>query len=71
VTGLVVKIDPAHRELIVSCQEVPGRMAAMAMPFQVRDSKALQNLHPGVKIRFNALDDRDKVLADDIEILPF
>jgi protein SCO1/2 len=71
VTGLIIKVNPAHRQLTISCQEVPGRMAAMVMPFQVRDGKALGDLRPGLKIRFNALEDRDKAFADNIEILPF
>jgi protein SCO1/2 len=71
VTGLIVRVDSAHRQLIVSCQEVPGRMGAMVMPFQVQDAKALQGLRPALKIRFNAQEDRDKILAENIEIVTF
>jgi len=35
VTGLVLKVDKSHHEMLVSCQSIPGYMEAMAMPFPV------------------------------------
>jgi len=71
VTGLIVKVDSAHRQMIVSCQEAPGHMGAMVMSFEVRDAKALRDLRPALKVRFNALEEREKIFADNIEIVPF
>lgn len=38
VTGLVLKIDQAHRTFVVSCRAIPGYMEAMVMPIPVRDA---------------------------------
>ena len=51
-SGLVVKVDPAHRSMIVSCQSVPGYMDAMTMPFDVREAKSLDGIKPGTAIDF-------------------
>jgi protein SCO1 len=59
--GIVLKVDEAHRSLVVSCEVIPGYMDAMAMPFAVLDSRALTALKPGTTIRFTIVE-RDKVL---------
>ena len=71
VTGLIIRVDPSRLELVVSCEEIPGRMAAMVMPFRIRDAKALQSLRPGLKVRFNVVEERDTAFAENLAILPF
>lgn len=48
--GTVISIDTAHGSANIDGQEVPGFMAAMAMPYPVHDSKALAALTPGDQI---------------------
>ena len=48
--GTVISIDTAHNSANIDGQEVPGFMAAMAMPYPVHDSKALAALSPGDQI---------------------
>ena len=50
--GLVLKVDRSMRALVVSCQDIPGYMDAMVMPFTVREAKALDGLAPGMVVEF-------------------
>src|SRR5262252_1857518 len=51
-TGMVLKVDPARNSFTASCQEIPGYMAAMTMPFEVRQRKELDGLVPGAIVEF-------------------
>ena len=42
--GLVLNVDRPNRTLVVSCQDIPGYMDAMVMPFTVREAKTLGGL---------------------------
>ena len=46
-TGTIVSIDRPTRSLVINADAVPGFMAAMAMPYKVKDASALDNLIPG------------------------
>ncbi len=48
--GTVISVDVAHGSANIDGQEIPGFMAAMAMPYPVHDSKALVALSPGDQI---------------------
>jgi protein SCO1/2 len=48
--GTVISVDTAHGSANIDGQEVPGFMAAMAMPYLVHDSKALAALSAGDQI---------------------
>jgi protein SCO1 len=66
--GIVLKVDVAHRSLVVSCDAIPGYMDAMEMPFAVEDSKALAALKPGETVRFTMVE-RGKVLyAENVQV---
>jgi protein SCO1/2 len=52
VTGMVISVDLAHRVFTASVQEIPHYMAAMTMPFEVRDARELEALAPGVVVSF-------------------
>ncbi|MGH9783985.1 MAG: copper-binding protein [Terriglobia bacterium] len=45
--GKVVSIDKAAKSVVVDHEEIPGFMAAMAMPYAVKDETLLDNLTPG------------------------
>ena len=55
VTGMVLKVDPAARTVVVSHERIPGFMDAMAMPFEVRDAAELRGLVPGAVVEFTLL----------------
>ncbi len=52
VKGMVLELDPANRSFVVSHETIPGVMEAMAMPFDVRDSRELEGLTPGTAVEF-------------------
>jgi protein SCO1/2 len=52
VKGLILKLDPAHKIVVVSSDAIPGYMDAMTMPYSVRDVKDLQGLRPGMLVDF-------------------
>jgi len=50
-TGRVVSIDKAAQSINVDGDEIPGFMAAMTMPYQVKDAAVLEKLSPGDQIK--------------------
>jgi len=71
VKGMVLKIDAPNKTLVVSCQDIPGYMEAMAMPFHVRDTKELEGLTPGTPIAFTLVVESDKSFAESIQAQPY
>jgi len=67
-SGIVLKIDPPHHSMIVSCRDIPGFMEAMAMPINVRDAKALDSIRPGAMIDFTLVVNKEDSYAEDITI---
>jgi len=45
--GKVVSTNPATGEVTLDHQAIPGFMDAMTMPYKLRDSRILSELHPG------------------------
>lgn len=68
VTGLVLKVDPAHKTFLVSCQSIPGYMEAMTMPFDVRHSQDLDGVGPGMTVEFTLVVDARSSHAEQIQI---
>ena len=64
--GLVLKVDPENRSLVVSCDTIPGYMDAMEMPFAVQDSKTLATLKPGMTVRFTMVERANVLYAENI-----
>jgi protein SCO1/2 len=58
-TGRVVSIDKSARSINVDGDAIPGFMAAMTMPYQVKDASLLEKLSPGDQIK------ADIVVGDD------
>jgi len=42
--GRVLEKDPASNEVTVDHQEIPGFMAAMTMPYEVKDAEAMREM---------------------------
>ncbi len=67
-SGMVLKVDPQHKTFVVSCQAIPGYMAAMTMPFDVRAPKDLDGVVPGAMVEFNLVVDQEAAYAENIRI---
>ncbi len=52
VRGVVKEVRAADREVVIKHEEIPGYMAAMTMPFDVKDAKELDGLAPGDTVNF-------------------
>ena len=65
-TGKVVSIDKAARSINVDGDEIPGFMAAMTMPYQVRDAGVLDKLSPGDQIKAEIVMGNDGVYLENI-----
>jgi protein SCO1/2 len=68
VTGIVLRVDRAHGTFEASCQEIPGYMAAMAMPFTVRDAATIAGLQPGADIDFTLVVEKNRSYAEGVRI---
>jgi protein SCO1/2 len=51
--GVVVRVDPAAKTMVVSTESVPGFMAAMVMPFTVQAADVLKDVRPGATVEFD------------------
>jgi protein SCO1/2 len=45
--GQIISLDPAHELVTVKHDDIKGFMPAMTMPYNVKDTKALEGLAPG------------------------
>ena len=57
--GMVLKVDPARKRVIISHDAITGVMPAMTMPFEVRDAKELGGLVPGTIVSFTLVLQKD------------
>jgi len=65
-TGRVVSIDKPAHSISVDGDEIPGFMAAMTMPYQVKDIGVLDKLSPGVQIKAEIVMGNDGVYLENI-----
>lgn len=70
-TGLVLKVDPDHKSIVVSCNAIPGVMDAMDMSLAVVNPKQLDGVNPGTMIEFTLITDASSVRAESIRIRPY
>jgi protein SCO1 len=66
--GLILKVDPAQKTMIVSTAAISGFMEAMTMPYSVRDAKELAGLKPGTMIDFTLVVQKDSSYAEAIHV---
>jgi Cu/Ag efflux protein CusF len=69
VRGEVVKLDPERSR--ITLKHAPIRMikmAAMTMPFKVKDAAMLAPLKPGDRVRFEVLEHDSELIVQAIEI---
>lgn len=67
-SGLVLKVDAAHRTAVISCKEIPGYMAAMEMPLRIASTTEFAALKPGVMIDFVLVADKNEVYAESVRL---
>ncbi|HXR15147.1 MAG TPA: SCO family protein [Terriglobales bacterium] len=70
-TGLVLKVDPPRRTILVSCESIPGYMDAMTMFFSARDPKTLTRLEPGLMVDFTLVVSGKSSYAEGIHVRDF
>jgi protein SCO1/2 len=68
---MVVKLDPAHNTMVVSCETISGFMEAMTMPFTVRDQHDIATLTPGTMVQFTIVVDGDMSYAEHVRSVPY
>jgi protein SCO1/2 len=68
-TGRVVSIDKASQSITIDGDEIPGFMAAMTMPYQVKDASALDKLSPGDEIKGEIVVGNDEAYLENIVVV--
>src|SRR5580704_15169955 len=71
VTGLVLKVDPAHGAFTVSCNRIPGYMDAMVMTFPVRKPESLNGIQTSAIVEFVLHVDDKSSFAENIRVRSF
>lgn len=61
-TGIVVEINQAAGKLVIDQKSIPGYMGAMTMPYAVSSPHLLEQVKPGMDIKFR-LDKRKNVIV--------
>ena len=59
--GVVQKVVPADRRVVIAHDDIPGFMRAMTMSFEVKNPALLEKLTPGERVRFT-LEKTDQTL---------
>lgn len=68
VRGMVVSVDAAGAGIVVSHEAIPGVMAAMTMPFEVRDRRELAGIGPGMTVSFTLVVSEDGAVAERLRV---
>ena len=66
--GKVISIDQQQSSVMIDGQEIPGFMAAMAMPYPVHDAKTLSSLGPGDEITADVVVTGDAAYLENIVV---
>ena len=71
VAGMVLDVDRARLTFRASIQEIPGFMAAMAMPFEVRQRTDLDGVVPGSSVAFTLVVKGNSSYAERIRVIRY
>jgi protein SCO1 len=69
--GMVLKVDTHDKSLLVSCDNIPGLMQAMTMPFTVRHAGELAGVTPGAIVTFTLVVNQNSSYAEHIRVQPY
>lgn len=67
-SGMVLKVDPAHKSFVVSHDSVPGVMDGMTMSFDVSEPKELEGVMPGMTVEFTLVLERKSAHVEHVRI---
>lgn len=67
--GILLEVNPAKHQIVVSCDAIPGYMEAMVMPFSVPASEDLKALAPGNTVRFSVVEKEDAAYAEHLQVV--
>jgi protein SCO1/2 len=65
-TGRVVSVDKPNHSINVDGDEIPGFMAAMTMPYQVKESSVFDKVAPGDRIQAEIALENDGAYLENI-----
>ena len=68
-TGRIVSIDKPSQSITVDGDEIPGFMAAMTMPYQVKDAGALDKLSRGDQIKAEIVLENNGAYLEDVVVV--
>ena len=66
--GKVVSVDKQAKTVTVDHEAIPGFMAAMAMPYNVKPERELDRLSPGASITADVVVDNDEYWLENVAI---
>ena len=68
VQGVVVEVKPLEKSVTIKHQAIPGYMAAMTMPYTVKDDSLLDKLSPGDQITADVVVSGDSSWLENIVV---
>ena len=68
ITGKVVSVDKAKKQVVLAHHDIPGFMKAMTMDFKVKDEWTLDVMEPGDKLSGQLVVDPDGAYIEGISI---
>jgi protein SCO1/2 len=68
-TGRVVSVDTPKQQVTVDAGDIPGFMAAMTMPYPVKNPNVLQPLSPEDQIKADVVVNGNDVYLENIEVV--
>ncbi|HET9270752.1 MAG TPA: SCO family protein [Vicinamibacterales bacterium] len=71
VRGMVLSVDAARKTVVVSHDSIPGVMAAMAMPFDVRNARELEGVVPGAIVSFTLVIAKESSHAEGLRVVRY
>lgn len=67
--GVVVQVDTAHMRIMIDHEEIPDYMAAMTMPFRVKDSTLLLKVAEGDSVQATLAVSRAESWLETVDVL--
>jgi len=71
VRGMVLSVDAARKTFVVSHDAIAGVMAAMAMPFEVKNAADLEGVVPGAVVSFTLVITKESGLAEGLRVVRY
>lgn len=67
--GVVVSVEPGKRTVMIAHEEIPDYMMAMTMPFKVKDTTLLANLHAGDSVQATLVVSRTESWLEGLHVI--